>query len=116
MFESEGNMSNNYECFLCRCKFDNEKSAISHLKLNHFIRDNTVEIKCLLNCDEVFYKFDQLKKHLKKCASRRVKVNPFQDENRATFFKGSDSEFKVFSIENVRNHTTQLCFVFISGT
>lgn len=105
-------MNTNYACFLCESKFNNEKFAISHLKLNHFIRDNTIEIKCLLNCNEVFLKFDKLRKHLKKCANSQVLS--FQNVDCATLVAGSDNE--VLSFEIGRNHTTQLCFVFIPAT
>lgn len=100
-------MSNNFECFLCKCKFTNEKSAISHLKLFHFIRDNITEIKCLRNCNAVFYTFDQLKKHLKKCVNTTAK--PFENEGFTASVESVDNEFKVFFINGVR--IIQLNFV-----
>lgn len=59
-----------YKCFKCLREFSEEKLIISHLKFDHFIRNNTEEMKCLLkgnSCPDVFFQYNQLKTHIKKC-------------------------------------------------
>lgn len=63
-------MDYNLKCFLCSKEFNNEKIIISHLKLDHFLRENTSKIKCVVKgrfCTDVFYTYSSLKSHLKKC-------------------------------------------------
>lgn len=43
---------------------------ISHLKLNHFIKNDTIPMKCLVKgniCREEFFCFNKLKAHVKNC-------------------------------------------------
>lgn len=59
-----------FECFICGKEFADLKYIISHLKLNHFIKNDTVPMKCLVAgniCTEEFYRFNELKAHLKNC-------------------------------------------------
>lgn len=59
-----------YKCFKCEREFDDEKKILSHLKFEHFIRNNAEEMKCLLKgnyCTDTFYQYTQLKLHIKKC-------------------------------------------------
>lgn len=59
-----------YKCYLCSKEFKEEKIIVSHIKFNHFIKENTVEMKCLVkgnSCHNGFYTFASLKSHLKKC-------------------------------------------------
>lgn len=59
-----------FECFECGKEFDHVKFVISHLKLNHFIKNDTVAMKCLVarnSCMEEFYCFKKLKAHVKNC-------------------------------------------------
>lgn len=60
----------NFVCFLCGKEFDNIKFIILHLKVNHFIKDETIPIKCLVAgniCTDEFYSFTKLKIHMKNC-------------------------------------------------
>lgn len=85
-----------FKCYLCSKEYKTEKLIISHLKLDHFIKNNTVEMKCLINgnsCENGFYKFDQLKNHMKKCFEKYSK-----NEN----FDLMINERENFSVEN--NH------------
>lgn len=62
-----------YKCFKCEKEFSNEKSIISHLKIEHFCKDNTEPIRCVINykqrkvCQHSFLTFGGLRKHLKTC-------------------------------------------------
>lgn len=59
-----------YKCYLCSKEFKDESIIVSHIKFNHFIKENTVEMKCLVkgnSCADGFYTFASLKSHLKKC-------------------------------------------------
>lgn len=61
-----------FECFKCGVFFDNIRHIIQHLKLNHFIRNDTVSMKCLVagnTCTQEFYCFNKLKTHVKNCRS-----------------------------------------------
>lgn len=59
-----------FKCFKCGKEFEDIKYIISHLKLNHFIRNDTVPMKCLVKgniCSEEFFCFKKLKSHVKMC-------------------------------------------------
>lgn len=58
-----------FKCFDCPELFSDEKSAIKHLKIIHFIKDNKKSIYCLKNngCKEFFSTFRHLKVHMKSC-------------------------------------------------
>lgn len=61
-----------FECFKCGKAFDEIKFVISHLKLNHFIKNDTIAMKCLVAgnvCEKEFYCFNKLKNHMKECKS-----------------------------------------------
>lgn len=61
-----------FECFKCGKEFNQIKYIFLHLKLNHFIKNDTTPTKCLVkgnNCKEEFYCFDKLKSHMKNCRS-----------------------------------------------
>lgn len=71
-----------YECFKCPREFSEEKTIISHLKFDHFIRNNTEEMKCLLkgnSCQDTFYQYNQLKLHIKKC--KNIKSNDHKPDS-----------------------------------
>lgn len=71
-----------FQCFKCNKKFDDIKYIILHLKLTHFIKNDTVPMKCLVNgnlCREEFFCFNKLKTHVKSCrpnSSTNIKSNP----------------------------------------
>lgn len=59
-----------FKCFQCGKEFENAKYCILHLKLTHFIKNNTVPMQCLVVgnvCSEKFYCFNKLKSHMKEC-------------------------------------------------
>lgn len=61
-----------YTCYRCSEKFDDEKSAVNHLKKNHNVKNKHSQIKCLKNyqaCKKIFNSFDGLKKHHTKCVA-----------------------------------------------
>lgn len=63
-----------FKCFACEKKFKDVKVTIDHLKFVHFIKDNTTEMRCVIDgnsCSDTFYRFDLLKKHLKICLSNQ---------------------------------------------
>lgn len=59
---------------MCSNEFGDAKIIISHLKIDHIVKSNIIEMKCLVkgnSCENGFYKFEQLKNHLKKCSVKR---------------------------------------------
>lgn len=58
-----------FKCFKCFELFSEEKIAIKHLKIIHFIKENKYPIWCLKNngCKNQFLTFRQLKNHMKSC-------------------------------------------------
>lgn len=59
-----------FECFKCGKEFADIKFIILHLKLNHFVKKDTVPMKCLVLgnvCTEEFFCFNKLKVHSKNC-------------------------------------------------
>lgn len=65
-----------FQCFLCPKEFKNEKVIVSHLKIDHFLRENSSEIKCVIKgkcCSDVFFTYSSLKLHLKKCMKSSIK-------------------------------------------
>lgn len=74
-----------YKCYLCSKEFEEEKIIVSHIKFNHFIKENTVEMKCLVkgnSCHNGFYTFASLKSHLKKCPGKNTaNQEVFSDPN-----------------------------------
>lgn len=64
-----------FKYFLCSEEFKTEKVIISHLKIDHFLRENTSEIKCVVKgkcCSDVFFTYSSLKLHLKKYKTMRA--------------------------------------------
>lgn len=66
-------MERTFKCYLCPVEYENERFIISHLKKEHFIQNDTVEMKCVVkgnSCEERFYKFNLLKNHMKRCCDQ----------------------------------------------
>lgn len=65
-----------FKCFECLEIFSDGKSAIKHLKVIHFIKDNTNPIYCLKNngCKNHFSTFRNLKKHMNSCYPNEVLI------------------------------------------
>lgn len=58
----------NYQCFLCSQNFEAQKNAIAHLKLEHYLVDNSSPIQCIVEeCQNTYLSFKALNLHLKKC-------------------------------------------------
>lgn len=79
-------MEHVYICFLCTKEFKDAKTVFAHFKFNHFIKDNTVEMKCIVKgseCTNVFNCFASLKSHLKKCPGKNI-------ENQAAAFESQE--------------------------
>lgn len=69
-----------YKCLLYPKEYKTEQLVISHLKIDHFIKNYTVEMKCVIKgntCERGFYKYDLLKNHLKKCPHKNSKNEKF---------------------------------------
>lgn len=66
-----------YKCFECRKEFSTEKSIISHMKTDHFHKNNAQQMKCIINhkennaCGKTFLTFGGLRKHIKICIKNR---------------------------------------------
>lgn len=76
-----------FMCFKCGKEFSEIKFVVSHLKLNHFIKNNTVPMKCLVTgniCTQEFFCFDKLKAHVKKCKRNSSSINEPKPEFRPT--------------------------------
>lgn len=102
-----------FRCFLCPKKFIAEKTIISHLKFDHFVKDNTIEMKCLVKgdlCSARFYTYSSLKSHLKKCTLTNKNQNRLnccepEPENEANIvhnvlFSRVSEHTNCFSLEN----------------
>lgn len=67
----------NFKCYKCGKEFSEEKTIISHLKTQHFCKDNTEPLKCVINythgiaCVHAFLTFNGLRKHLKSCLKKK---------------------------------------------
>lgn len=73
-----------YKCFLCTKEFNDEKIIVAHIKFNHFIKDNTIQMKCLVkgnSCTNGFYSFATLKSHLKQCPAKKTEHQNVLDLN-----------------------------------
>lgn len=59
----------NFKCFECSELFSEEVEAISHLKKEHFVKDNKDPIYCLKNndCKKYYQTFSNLRRHMKSC-------------------------------------------------
>ena len=101
-----------FKCFLCEKEFKQEKIVISHLKLDHFVKENTIEIKCVVkgkSCSAGFYTYSSLKSHMKKCLQNAIKIDVCnvnkQTEKELNFSKDVSShrmpENNYFSLENI---------------
>lgn len=58
-----------FECFKCLKQFNSEKLMIQHLKLDHFIRDESTQLRCVVKankCENVITTFGGLSKHINK--------------------------------------------------
>lgn len=86
-----------FECFKCGKQFDDIKYIISHLKLNHFIKNNTIPMKCLVAgiiCKEEFYCFKKLKSHVKNCRPTLTNNKP-KPEIQQTNLEKSFESFRI---------------------
>lgn len=64
----------NFECFMCGEKFASENTAINHLQKHHEIKDQSTELKCLVNfgfCKKSYLTYSGLRKHLKSCSKKQ---------------------------------------------
>lgn len=103
-----------FKCFLCQKEFGCEKVIISHLKFEHFLKDNTSEMKCVIkgrSCAEVFFTYSSLKLHLKKCV-KNINQSDLSNVNQLPEYANEVnacpevlsfrcSEDNYFSLENV---------------
>lgn len=69
-----------FKCFVCKDLFPTQKVIITHLKKDHFVKENEDPIYCLKNnkCKQYFLNFRHLKDHLKICPldiDQQVKIN-----------------------------------------
>lgn len=80
-----------YKCYDCEKQFSTEKTIISHMKSEHFYKDNAQKIKCLTNrtesnaCRKLFLTFASLRKHMKICIAEKLNDVP-RDLNDAERF------------------------------
>lgn len=81
-------------CFMCPKKFNDVKKLIDHLKLHHYLRDNTCTLNCMVNykdykCGKAFHTFNKLQKHLKECLQSRevneVDIQFFESKEKQTY-------------------------------
>lgn len=73
-----------FECYVCGKLFEHIKFIISHLKLNHFIKNDTTSMKCLVQgnlCTKEFYCFKKLKNHVNNCQPTFGPKPGFQQTN-----------------------------------
>lgn len=63
-----------FKCFLCHKYFSDETNIVKHLKINHNIKDRTINLKCAVNsdCKEVYTTFKCFKNHILKCKPKQV--------------------------------------------
>lgn len=95
-----------FECFKCGKTFDEFRFILSHLKLNHFIKNNTVPMKCLVPgnfCTEEFYCFNRLKSHVKNCQPTNTEPKP-----------NLEKSFENFNISDYVSKQTYLLFLKLS--
>lgn len=110
-----------YKCFLCTKEFKDEKTIFAHIKFNHFIRDNTIEMKCLVtgnSCTNSYSSYASLKSHLKRCPGKKAKnqtvaLDSIESENDAKDKSKLNNEKSVTDekitsnrIENFENYFT----------
>lgn len=69
-----------FDCFLCPKDFDNLKAAVDHLKKEHKIKNNTIDIKCMWNfsvCKKTFLTISGLNNHMKTYVEVNQKIEVF---------------------------------------
>lgn len=96
--KTSSKMDFKYKCFKCGAEFNEEKYIISHLKVIHFIKDNSEPIKCSVGgnyCPMVFYKFSQLKQHMKKCITQEKTVCGAETANVDFELEGTFGDFHI---------------------
>lgn len=69
----------NLKCYLCGSSFGDLKIITNHFKEKHFIKDNTCNLKCVVNhknfiCKKEFKTFKGLQKHVKECLKKQVAI------------------------------------------
>lgn len=67
------------KCFLCGSFFSDLKIITNHFKEKHFIKDNTCNLKCVVDhknfvCKKEFKTFKGLQKHVKECLKKQVAI------------------------------------------
>lgn len=60
-----------FKCYLCQKQFGEIKLICQHLRIIHFLQDNSTNIRCAVNsqeeCSKSFHTFNALQKHMKMC-------------------------------------------------
>lgn len=61
----------NFKCYSCPSEFNDQNSALDHLKTVHRVREKVDRIQCVVNlkCSKTFQTWSGLKKHMKTCSS-----------------------------------------------
>lgn len=97
-----------FECFKCGKEFNDIKYIFSHLKLNHYIKNDTEPMKCFVAgniCTEEFYCFNKLKSHVKNCKTVLLSNNEanFGTQFRQTVSENSFGSFDVSDHVSIQN-------------
>lgn len=69
-----------FKCYLCFSEFNEQSSALDHLKKLHGVKEKHQPIKCITKntkCTKTFQTWSGLKNHLKVCAKTVKKVKTF---------------------------------------
>lgn len=71
----------NFICFQCKREFIDSKTAISHLRKTHKIKEKTIQLKCLVNnknCQKSYLTYSGLRYHIDSCYKEARKENKVQ--------------------------------------
>lgn len=63
-----------FQCYICQNEFNDLGKAISHLKKNHSVTDNTSKIKCLVkhnDCGRQYNSFKAVRAHAVLCVKSK---------------------------------------------
>lgn len=58
-----------FKCFKCEKKFNDGQQALSHLRKDHKIKENTEKMRCLRNnnCTKTYLTYSGLRIHIQSC-------------------------------------------------
>lgn len=92
-----------FKCFICQKCFSTFEKTLSHLKKVHQIRNNSQDLKCIVNndcCYTTVRTFRGLKKHSANCIKSK-KISDIEEQVGFTFYA---KNYKIIQFNSIQSN------------